>query len=137
MTDDDLFTMAKTIWGESRGEPRLGKIAVAWVIRNRFESGKWFAGPTISETCTKPWQFSAWNDNDPNRARLEVVTLGDPVFIECVYVAAGVMCGALPDPTHGSTHYYAPGSTPSMPKWAVGKDPCYTSGRHKFFKGID
>ena len=43
MTDYDFEIMAKTIYGEARGESRQGQTAVACVIFNRFRSGKWFA----------------------------------------------------------------------------------------------
>jgi hypothetical protein len=39
---DELRAMAATIWGEARGEPLDGKVAVGWVIRNRAANpGGW------------------------------------------------------------------------------------------------
>ena len=136
MDSNDLFTMAKTIWAESRGEPFEGKVAVAWVIRNRFEAGQWFSGDTLAATCLKPAQFSCWLPSDPNRAKLEVLTLDDPWYLECVYVAAGVLCGKLDDPTGGSCHYYAPDTVRRKPAWADGKEPSARIAGHLFFTGI-
>jgi len=32
--------LARTLWGEARGESLAGQIAVAWTIRNRVNDGK-------------------------------------------------------------------------------------------------
>ena len=36
-TDKDQDILARTLWGEARGEGVAGQIAVAWSIRNRVE----------------------------------------------------------------------------------------------------
>ena len=134
---NDLLTMAKTIYGEARGEPLEGRIAVGWVIRNRLESNKWFGADTLADVCMRQSQFSCWNFGDPNYEKLESVTLDDPWYLECVYIAAGIMCGQMADPTVGATHYYAPGAVSRKPAWADGKEPCARFGGHLFFKDID
>ena len=71
----DIDTLARTIYGEARGEDRQSKIAVACVILNRVQQRKQCGYrnidgrkiPTIAATCLKPWQFSCWNEKDPNR----------------------------------------------------------------------
>lgn len=129
----DIFTLARTVWGEARGEPVEGKIAVAWVVRNRFESRKWFAGKTLAETCTKPWQFSCWNEKDPNRAKLDTVTMNDQAYQECMYAAIAAVRGLIPDPTSGATHYKVVGTSAS---WAEGITSHATIGRHEFFRDV-
>ncbi len=44
MTDRDIEIMAKTIYGEARGEGEEGMEAVACVIMNRYNARKWFTG---------------------------------------------------------------------------------------------
>lgn len=39
-TDKDREILARTLWGEARGESLSGQIAVAWTIRNRVNDGK-------------------------------------------------------------------------------------------------
>lgn len=58
--------VAQTILGEARGEGEAGMYAVACVIAQR--SIAW--GKTPTQVCLKKWQFSCWNPNDPNSARL-------------------------------------------------------------------
>jgi len=60
--------MARTLWGEARGESEEGQVAVGHVIKNRVEKKTWY-GKTIKDVCLKKWQFSCWNENDPNRIR--------------------------------------------------------------------
>ena len=37
LNERDVDVLARTIWGEARGEGRAGQIAVGWAIRNRVE----------------------------------------------------------------------------------------------------
>ena len=129
MTSDDLSIMARTIWGEARGEPLTGKIAVAWVIKNRADHPGWW-GKDIKGVCQAPYQFSAWLPDDPNRPKLLAVTVEDESFRECLYAVAAVLGGFSKDPTKGATHYHTAGISP---KWAAGKTPNVKIGAHLFF----
>ena len=40
ITEKDRDILARTLWGEARGESLVGRIAVAWTIRNRVNDGK-------------------------------------------------------------------------------------------------
>jgi N-acetylmuramoyl-L-alanine amidase len=138
---NDIDTLARTIYGEARGEGFDGKVAVAWVVINRVRTGRY--GSTVKDVCLRPRQFSCWNLDDPNRQRIEKVTPEDSVFAECLGIAALVYAafkgrgGALPsvlkDPTTRSTHYCV---TKLEPYWARGETPVCTIGNHKFFNSI-
>jgi spore germination cell wall hydrolase CwlJ-like protein len=130
MTEHDMEIMAKTIFGEARGEPEEGQIAVACCILNRFKSGRWYAGKTIAETCQKPWQFSCWNKNDPNAKKLAALSF--PTYSEYFPI---IKKAEEHDITNGATHYYAPALV-ECPVWAAGKEPCAKIGGHLFFKGV-
>lgn len=133
MREEDILALAQTLWGEARGEDDEGMTAVCCTIINRYNSKKWFAGNTIEETCKKPWQFSCWNKNDPNRPKMLRLT-----YIELkreLEIIKQVTSGIYHDITGGATHYYNP--KVCKPKWAEGKVPCYVHGNHLFFKGID
>lgn len=131
--------MARTIFGEARGERWEGKIEVAHVIMNRVEHGGWW-GDTIIKVCTKPYQFSCWNENDPNRDLLLNVhyqhAAHGTMLRECLVVAMGVRHGL---PGFASRfpekpcHYHA---TSVSPSW---KDPDKSVGAiggHVFYAGI-
>lgn len=139
---DDISILARTLWGEARGEGPQGMEAVAQVVFNRIRANSWWGRDVVS-VCRKPWQFSCWNSNDPNARRLLALTLADGDFRLAVNAARRVATveanglRRLPDgdPTQGATHYYAPASV-ATPRWARGLAPCARIGRHLFFKGV-
>jgi spore germination cell wall hydrolase CwlJ-like protein len=141
-TASDEDTLARTLWGEARGEGREGMAAVAWVVRNRAaKAGRHetmhgrqhplFGDGTAASACLRPLQFSCWNATDPNRARLTAVTREDPQFRIACEVAAAVLDGGLADPTNGATHYH---EASIHPAWAEGQTPTARIGRHVFYR---
>jgi N-acetylmuramoyl-L-alanine amidase len=132
ITASDIDTAARTIWGESRGEPWLGQLGVAFVIRWRAEKGGWW-GSTIKAVCLKDWQFSAWNKNDPNRAKmLELDTAGN-AYRQALKAIALALIEDDADPTGGATHYHHKSLSPD---WADGVQPSANQGNHLFYEGI-
>jgi N-acetylmuramoyl-L-alanine amidase len=133
---EDADIMARTIMGEARGEPEEGQIAVAWVILNRAASGKWYGGGgDIYSVCRKPYQFSCWNSDDPNRSIIIRARAGDPVFDKCLAVAKMALRGSVSDPTNNATHYYA--KYIAAPAWS--RPPAIFTvriGVHKFYKNV-
>lgn len=133
----DIQILARTIYGEARGEYNKSNggigalIAIANVVMNRLKQKSWY-GNTIREVCQKPWQFSCWNDNDPNLCVLRAETIIDPVFEICLQVSEKVIAGTWPDLTKGSDHYYAT-SLKIPPRWALGRLPKCQIGQHLFF----
>lgn len=139
MNAADLDVVARTIFGEARGEGWLGKIAVAHVIKNRVEADlggdnkpDWW-GEGYEGVCKKPYQFSCWLPNDPNSA---FIVKADPatndMLRDCYAAAALVMTGAVEDPTNGADHYFNPAA--ANPDWAKGRTPIAKIGRHQFYR---
>ncbi len=137
-TDPAIDTLARTIWGEARGETVRGQEAVAAVVMNRVrraeERGGYWWGDTVETVCRKPWQFSCWNENDPNRIKILSVTGDDPVFAACLRIARRAVRRVLKDPTRGATHYHAKGL---LPPWARDKRPCAEIGHHLFYNDVE
>ena len=135
MSDQDI--LARTIYGEARGEGQAGMVAVANTILNRhalWDKHPHFGHGTIESVCLAPWQFSCWNENDPNLPKLKAVTFSDGVFAQCLQIASDAINGLIDDNTNAATYYYVKGSP--EPAWANGKDACAVVGRHLFFKDI-
>ncbi|WP_255448570.1 cell wall hydrolase [Telmatospirillum sp. J64-1] len=134
----EIDILARTLWGEARGESVRGKEAVAAVVLNRVaraqrRGGYWW-GRTVSEVCLKAWQFSCWNANDPNRPKLEAVGEENAQFRTCLRIATRAVHGGLEDPTRGATHYHAKSVSPA---WARGKAPCAEIGNHFFYNDVE
>jgi hypothetical protein len=134
LASEEEVILARTLWGEARGEGIRGMQAVAAVVLNRAARQKYW-GKTIAEVCRKPYQFSCWNVNDPNLPRLLKVGTEDSLFRAAIEVAKQAVAGTLVDETGGATHYYASWLTP-IPKWAAGKIPSARIGNHIFFADI-
>lgn len=134
----EIDTLARTIFGEARGEPHAGLEAVANVVLNRVKiaqkKGRYWWGDNIIGVCQKPYQFSCWNKNDPSYKRLINVTDKNIHFATALRIARRAVIGALPDNTGGATHYHADYVSPY---WAVGEKPTKTIGRHIFFKLVE
>jgi N-acetylmuramoyl-L-alanine amidase len=102
VTEKDRDVLARTLWGEARGEGLAGMVAVAWSIRNRVEDGKdksWW-GEGYTGVCQKPYQFSCWNKNDPNYPFLSgAKPIPAAELTMCRLAAEQVIGGLKPDPT--------------------------------------
>ena len=137
ITNADLEIAARTVWGEARGEPRAAREAVAWVIRNRVEAefGQFKNDISAADACLRPWQFSCWNENDPNRVRLQEARWTDAGLLGCLAAVATAFSATKDnDPTQGAKHYHAEGINPG---WAKGKVPSARIGRHVFYNTVE
>jgi len=134
----DVDTLARTLFGEARGELVRGKEAVASVIINRVKRAKdrggYWWGDSVSAVCRRAWQFSCWNENDPNREKIESVELDNKVFACCMRIARRAVAGVLNDPTGGAMHYHTRGIAPP---WARDRKPCAEIGHHLFYNNIE
>ncbi|MDR2598610.1 MAG: cell wall hydrolase [Holosporales bacterium] len=135
MAEKSIEIMAKTIYGEARGEyrkPNCGTkslIAVGNVIMNRHKH----SGESIENICLKPKQFSCWNPWDPNRKLIENPPSADAIYVLCYVLSQKLIDLKIQDITNGANHYYSKiAKTP--PYWATGHVPVFEIGNHIFFK---
>ncbi len=138
-TDNDIDVLARTIYGEARGEyfrsdgGIASLVCVANVIVNRAKKPKRY-GENIAKICKRPYQFSCWNKNDPNCMILSKVQQGDDkIFDLCLQVAENVLKGQWPDLTDGANHYHASWMK-TYPAWSMGHVPTKRAGQHLFYE---
>jgi N-acetylmuramoyl-L-alanine amidase len=143
MTDLNKLTpievLSLTIYGEARGEPIEGQVAVGSVIRNRTDRLT-----TYSTVCLKPKQFSCWNSDDVNYSILTDMadkmingqTIPEIDYQQCLWVANGIYNRFIKDNTNGAKNYMtvAEFHSDSRPRWAkiVLSNPIKV-GRQVFF----
>jgi len=129
-----MILYSACIWGEGRGEPEEGKIAIAHVIRNRWIKDGWF-GKSLKGVILKPLQFSCFNHFDKNRRKLLNPLIHDnfEVWKDCYEIAEKVYSGDIPDPTDGATHYHRK-DMKVYPKWAEDMVKTCEIGSHIFYK---
>ena len=127
----DKEILAKTIYGEARGEFRryglASLIAIANVILNRVEKN---FEKNVADVCLAPKQFSCWNANDPNYLEIQKTNINDRMFQICLKVADKVLSGEWPDLTDGCDHYH---SRYVKPYWAMFLEPKRVFGSHCFY----
>lgn len=118
----DLDWLALTLVMEAGREPWEGQLAVAYVIVGRARRTK----ASISDTVLKPYQFSAWNTDEPTRRLLD--TIAPEVWAQCYMAGIAAAGGFLPNPAPGATHYLNPVATAKYrrakgwspyPEWAT------------------
>lgn len=130
--------LARTIYGEARGEKLIGMEAIAMVILNRLnfskKKRKYWWGNSIEEICLKSKQFSCWNKNDVNFELINRVDENNPIFCICKRIAKRAVAGLLEDKTSGATHYH---TKKVRPLWTIGKIPCAEIGSHVFYNDIE
>lgn len=114
----DIELMARAVHAEARGEPYVGKVAVAAVILNRLESGAFPNTP--AGVIFEPLAFEAVSDGQiwltPNRS------------------ARRAVIDALNgwDPTGGALYYFNPDRSTS--KWIWSRPQIKRIGKHIFTK---
>ena len=133
MITRDVLILAKTIYGEARGEILLGQYAVAHVVLNRKNDHRWH-NMSLAGICLQRAQFSCWLPSDPSCAILQNLHAESPRLAPMIIIAQAVIAGTHDDPTHGATHYHA--VSIDAPRWARGKTPCARIGHHLFYRDI-
>lgn len=125
----DVSFLALVTWREARGEPKAGKVAVAYSIMNRVERPSWW-GDSVLAVVGKKWQYSSMTD--PNDKQLAMwPKANDPQWRECLEVARDVYEKAIPNPAPGADSYFADYIPP--PKWADPKKFVVKIGHHSFY----
>jgi N-acetylmuramoyl-L-alanine amidase len=115
-----VHLLARVINGEARGEPYIGKVAVAAVIINRLKSPLF--PDTLKEVITQPHAFTCIQDK-------QIFLTPDK---ECYKAALEAVQGN--DPTGGCLFYYNP--TTATSRWMKQRKPLtkIVIGNHVFMK---
>ncbi|MDF2723705.1 MAG: SleB [Paenibacillus sp.] len=116
LSEQDLNLMANAVYGESRGEPYIGQIAVAAVILNRVKSSSF--PNTVSGVIFQPGAFTAVADGQ--------------IWLTPNETAKKAVQDALNgyDPAEGCLYYFNPETATS--KWIWTRQQVKQIGKHIF-----
>ncbi|EOD01682.1 spore cortex-lytic enzyme [Caldisalinibacter kiritimatiensis] len=114
--NDNVYLLARAVHGEARGEPYIGKVAVAAVILNRVEHPKF--PNTIASVIYQPGAFTAVSDGQINLAPDD----------ESLKAARDALNGW--DPSYGSLYYWNPATSTS--RWIWSRNVIIKIGKHWF-----
>ncbi len=115
-SESEIYTLARLVHAEARGEPYLGKVAVAAVVLNRVKHPSF--PNTISGVVYQPGAFDAVADGQINLAPDS----------DSLRAARDAMNGW--DPTGGCIYYYNPATATSS--WIWSREVRLTIGAHSF-----
>jgi spore germination cell wall hydrolase CwlJ-like protein len=111
--------------------------AVGHVILNRWLAKR--HGAYVTDTVSAAWQFSCWNQGDPNRAAmLNIEALPERsedhrLWLVAKRLAGEILSGQSADPTDGALFYHADAVQPA---WSHGVAPVARIGSHLFFRAV-
>ena len=99
---DESQIFGLTLYGEARGEPDEGKIAVGSVILERVKQGN--RGKNIKEVCLWRKQFSCFNEFDKGYGKIlhiaetwDEAIATDFVLMSCFGISVGMISGYIPE----------------------------------------
>ena len=137
-----LILATMCVFGEARGGSYELQKAVANVIRNRaivLCERKRAASllDAIKYVVLAKWQFSCFNDNDPNKSKLIVPLQWErpEVWESCLEAVRTVFVSNASDNTEGATHYFV-ASMKVVPIWTDGATLTVVIDNTKFFRGV-
>ena len=110
--------LARAIYGEARGEPYTGQVAVGAVIMNRVKSSKF--PNTIAGVIYQSGAFDAVSDGQINMTPDETAKKA----------AQDALNGW--DPSYGAIYYFNPNTATN--KWIWSRPMTVTIGKHRFCK---
>lgn len=118
LSSNDLKILANAVYGEARGEPYQGQVAIAAVIINRTKSPSF--PDTVSGVIFEPRAFTAVSDGQ--------------IWLTPNEKARRAVRDALKgwDPTGGCTYYFNPVTATS--KWIWSRPQVKRIGKHIFCK---
>ena len=114
----DLNLLARVVYGEARGEPYTGQVAVAAVALNRVKSSSF--PNTLSGVVYQSGAFDAVRDGQINLTPDSTAKKA----------AQDAMNGW--DPSYGAIYYFNPATATN--KWIWSRPMTVTIGRHRFCK---
>ena len=117
-TSNDLNLLARLVYGEARGEPYSGQVAVAAVVLNRVKSSSF--PNSISGVIYQRGAFDVVSDGQIN------LTPNDTAR----KAAQDALNGW--DPSYGAIYYFNPSTATT--KWIWSRPMTVTIGRHRFCK---
>lgn len=120
--NDDLSCLAGAIYFESKGEPLSGQLAVADVIINRANSGRF--PDTICSVVTQPGQFSFVRGG-----QVPTIDADRPAYRTAVAVAQIAMAKSWDNPAPTALYFHASRVSPG---W--GKTRIAAIGHHVFYR---
>jgi hypothetical protein len=96
----DRDMLIRTVLGEAANQSDTGQEAVAEVVLNRLQSGRY--GKSLQDVVLAPKQFEPWQTR---RNELMAISPDSSAYQRTAMLVDKVLRGEIADPTHGATHF--------------------------------
>lgn len=117
-SSNNVNLLARLVYGEARGEPYTGQVAVAAVVLNRVKSSKF--PNSIAGVIYQAGAFDAVSDGQINMSPNQTA----------IRAATDAINGW--DPSYGAIYYFNPNTATN--KWIWSRPHTVTIGEHRFCK---
>lgn len=130
-----LTLLAATVLLEAEGESDVGKLAVAWVIRNRMDQKRL----GVHAIVLAPWQFSAFNGDYAHIRRSRLRDAKEQMWEACWRAGCAAYWRLIPDPSQGASNYLNVPLTRTLrggdlPDWFDDSKVVAEIGQHTFLR---
>jgi len=142
VTDEDIYYVAATLYGEGYREGPAGMLAILETIENRSV----MKGKSLKDVCLQQRQYSAWNKDAPASKMLRLLAEGqsstNPTIDAAFKDVVAITRDALEHPDRerqldrSALHYWAPNQMSEAPYWYDGQ-PTVRIGNHVFVYGVE
>lgn len=116
LSQNDIYDLARLVYGEARGESFEGQVAIVAVVLNRLESKKF--GKNVKQVIFEPGAFTAISDG-------QFYMEPDSSSYQAVQAALRGW-----DPTGGAIYYWNPATATN--KWVWSRTVINQIGKHVF-----
>lgn len=134
LSPEDRDLVIRTVLSEAGDQPDIGKAAVAHVIANRMQLGR-YGGTSAPDVVLARSQFEPWSLPRGDKNHPLAHSARSKAYANAGNIVDDVFTGQSDDPTNGATHFYSPKDQAALgrkaPSWAKG--PGLAIGGHTFY----
>lgn len=124
---DDLHAFASLVAYLGKNEPEIGRVALAFALRNRFDGLGDEDPGALARFCRSVVSPTTCDGSDKGWHGGE---FADPEFRHALAICCQVWNEELADPTAGATHFHR---HDELPDWARHLEPAALLGSHFFY----
>ena len=115
---NEILCLSQIMFGEARGEPDMGKVAVAYTAINRKADPNY--PKNICSVMNQPYQYQFLNNGMPTQQQVAYL----------MPLAKAILEGKIDDPTRGAKWFH---TRTTKPYWAKNKTIKLAYNNHIFY----
>lgn len=124
-TETNKQLSGRVVFGEARGEPFIGQVAVAWTIVNRVNNHQFDYPNTVYQVVYQKhsgiYDYNTMGSKRDTMLWNDAKSKNSTTYQNAIKASSGALCGTIKDPTDCALAYcaYDPCSATSSTKYAI------------------